>query len=340
VGGVADAQQPRPEPAAQPVHLDPEEAHVLPAGQLPDPVGQERHQLGDRRPEAGQPGRLQRRGRVFGDGVGDLPVGAPVDQHQQVPRGQPAEGLARVAGTARQPEPQHVDGCAEHPRAQPGRAAQARVAAVGGHRQPGADLVLGARLVAVGHPHHPAPLLEHGERLGLHAQLEAGQPAGLADDEVEEVPLGHEGDVPVAAGQPAEVGQGEVAGVGGDLHDRRLAVGQAEQLPGQPELVEQPQGRGMQRVAAEVAQEVGVLLEHQHLDPGPGQQQPEHGPGRPAPGDAAADLARPDLPGCAAPPLHRSRSRSPGGLDSGTWVQGYAQRQGTCWRWPCPRRVT
>jgi hypothetical protein len=41
-----------------------------------------------------------------------------------------------------------------------------------------------------------------------------------------------------------------------------------------------------------------VLFEHQHLDPGPGQQQPEHGPGRPAAGDAAGDLARPDLPRC------------------------------------------
>jgi hypothetical protein len=249
-----------------------------------------------------------------------------------MPGGEPAERLAGVGGAPRQPEPQHVDRGAEHLGAQPGRGAQARVATVGGDRQPGPHPVLGARLVAPGQAHNPAALLDHGERLGPHAQLEAGQPAGLAGHEVEEVPLGHEGDVPVAAGQPAEVGQGEVALVGGDLQHRRLAVGEGEQPAGQPELVEQPQGRGVQGVAAEVAQEVGVLLEHQHLDPGPGQQQPEHRSGRPAAGDAAGDLGRLHVA------LHASRTRT-----RLTPVPGYgvtlAVRE-PCWRWACPRRAT
>jgi hypothetical protein len=150
-------------------------------------------------------------------------------------------------------------------------------------------------LVAVGHPHHPPGLLERLERLGPHAQLEPGQPPGLVDDEVEEIPLGHEGQEPVGAGQPPEVGQGEVAVVGGDTQHRRLLVGKVQQLLGQAELVEQPQGGRVQGVAAEVTQEVGMLLQHQDLDPGPGQQQPQHGPGRATAGDAAGDLGPQDL---------------------------------------------
>ena len=43
----------------------------------------------------------------------------------------------------------------------------------------------------------------------------------------------------------------------------------------------------MDRVAAKVAQEIGVLFEHQHRDPGARQQQPEHHAGGAAPGNAA-----------------------------------------------------
>src|SRR5207245_9292271 len=46
------------------------------------------------------------------------------------------------------------------------------------------------------------------------------------------------------------------------------------------------------RVAAKVAQEVGVLLEHEDLDAGPGEEEPEHNPGRPSTGDAAGRRER------------------------------------------------
>src|SRR3954471_15256966 len=41
----------------------------------------------------------------------------------------------------------------------------------------------------------------------------------------------------------------------------------------------------MHRVATEVVQEVGVLLEHRHLDALAGEQEPEHHPGGPTAGD-------------------------------------------------------
>ena len=51
----------------------------------------------------------------------------------------------------------------------------------------------------------------------------------------------------------------------------------------------------MDRVAAEIAQEIAMLFEDDDPDPGAGQQQPQHHAGRTAPGDAAAD---PDLAVC------------------------------------------
>ena len=53
----------------------------------------------------------------------------------------------------------------------------------------------------------------------------------------------------------------------------------------QPELVEDFHGRGMDRVAAEIAEEVGMLFEHGDRDAGTGEQQPGHHPGRPATDD-------------------------------------------------------
>ena len=48
------------------------------------------------------------------------------------------------------------------------------------------------------------------------------------------------------------------------------------------------EGGGMDRVPAEVAQEVGVLLEHEDVDARPGEQHPEHHARRTAARDAAA----------------------------------------------------
>ena len=58
----------------------------------------------------------------------------------------------------------------------------------------------------------------------------------------------------------------------------------------QAQLVHHFQRRRMDRVAAEVAQEIGVLFQHDDVDAGAGQQKPEHHPGRTAADDATAGL--------------------------------------------------
>ena len=55
-----------------------------------------------------------------------------------------------------------------------------------------------------------------------------------------------------------------------------LAGAEARKALEQAELVHHLERRGMEGVAAEVAQEVGVLLEHGDLDAGAREQQAEH----------------------------------------------------------------
>ena len=55
----------------------------------------------------------------------------------------------------------------------------------------------------------------------------------------------------------------------------------------QPEFVHQLQRRRMDGVAAKIAQEIGVLFQHDDVDAGARQQKAEHHAGRSAAGDAA-----------------------------------------------------
>ena len=65
-----------------------------------------------------------------------------------------------------------------------------------------------------------------------------------------------------------------------------------QELVDQPELAQQFEGRGMDGVAAEIAQEVGVLLQHLHLAPGPREQQPRHHPRGPTADDDEIEFRR------------------------------------------------
>ena len=69
-----------------------------------------------------------------------------------------------------------------------------------------------------------------------------------------------------------------------------LLVRPREELLEQAELIHHLQRRRMNGVAAKVAQEIAVLLEHHDLDAGARQEQAEHHPGRPAAGNGAGGL--------------------------------------------------
>ena len=64
--------------------------------------------------------------------------------------------------------------------------------------------------------------------------------------------------------------------------------GSLRELVEQTELAHHVEGRGMDGVAAEVAQEVAMLLEHDDVDAGAREQEAEHEPARSASYDTAA----------------------------------------------------
>ena len=71
-----------------------------------------------------------------------------------------------------------------------------------------------------------------------------------------------------------------------------LLVRELEELGQEAELVHHFEGRGMNRVAAEIAQEVAMLFHHHDLDAGAREEISEHHPGRPAAGDGASGVDR------------------------------------------------
>ena len=76
---------------------------------------------------------------------------------------------------------------------------------------------------------------------------------------------------------------------GANLRGQRfdLLMRQLQELVDQAELEHQFERRRMNRVAAEIAEEIGVLLQHHDMNAGARQQKSEHHPGGAAAGDAA-----------------------------------------------------
>ena len=89
----------------------------------------------------------------------------------------------------------------------------------------------------------------------------------------------------------AEVGDTDrsVAKLG--VHFLQLLVRNLQEVIDQAQFIHHLQGRGMDGIAAEIPEEVGVLLQHNRLDAGATQQIPQHHAGRTAADDAAACAA-------------------------------------------------
>ena len=66
-----------------------------------------------------------------------------------------------------------------------------------------------------------------------------------------------------------------------------LLVRKLQQIIEQPEFMHHLECRGMDGVPAEIAETIGMLLEHDDRHSGAGQHQAEHHPGRPTADDAA-----------------------------------------------------
>ncbi len=114
----------------------------------------------------------------------------------------------------------------------------------------------------------------------------------MAGEEIQKVPLRHQRDETAARRQMGEVGKLH-AGIAEDAGEvTRLLVRQLEKFVEQPELVHHLERRRVDGVAAEIAQEIAMLLQHHHVDTGAGEQIAEHHAGRSAAGDRAGGLDR------------------------------------------------
>src|SRR5690349_8591561 len=66
-------------------------------------------------------------------------------------------------------------------------------------------------------------------------------------------------------------------------------VGTLQKIVEQPQLAHDLKCRGVDRIATEVAQEIGMLIEHENRDPGSREQKAQHHTGGAPAGDAAAN---------------------------------------------------
>ena len=229
---------------------------------------------------ASMPARLIFLGRALRDHEGALPIIAAVDHHEQPPALDIAAQAAAVSlGSWRR-------GTRTRPSARRGPRAEASVA--DDRARPSAAIVSRARSSRPSRSRTPATLpcssMKPVDRR-LHLEVKAGKRLRLLAQEIEEVPLRHHRDerrrrieVRQVADRPFAPGEPQLGAV--DLVVRPL-----QEALEHPELVEDLHRRRVDRVAAEIAEEVGVLFEHPHVAAGAREQQAGHHPAGPAADD-------------------------------------------------------
>ncbi len=111
---------------------------------------------------------------------------------------------------------------------------------------------------------------------GLHHEMKCRIAAPVLGEKVEEIPLRHQRDELTVRRQMRKVG--DVDGFAGDDGARgvELVVRQRQEVVEPSELVEQLERRRVNRVAAKVAEEVGIFLKDGRVDAGACEQYPEH----------------------------------------------------------------
>ena len=190
-------------------------------------------------------------------------------------------GIAGLAGDA---HPEDVDGSAEVEDFEAGFFADDGTAAVGADGESGAEF-----LVAIfGFRADSCDAIIFDDEVGdfcFHAQVELRIGAGFFGDEIQEVPLGHQADEFAVDRQVRKVGDGDGEIVDDCADFAELLVRDAEEIVEEAEFVDELEGGGVDGVAAEVAEEVGVFFEDEDFDAGAGEEEAEDHAGGAAAGD-------------------------------------------------------
>ena len=278
--GLADRQQARAVPAIEPVECHRQQVQVVLALQ---PARACEVEFGERRlgllAYPADPARPHFRFGALGTEEGGLPVAPPVDQHDHAP------GIDRspdaLAGLLRfrQAKPEHVHRRAELRHRQHLAPAHQRGAPVRhDHQLAGAQ----GPPVAQRHACNPACFLDEAGHLRFHVESEIGKGLRLVAQEVEEIPLRHHRDERRRGIEMRQVSDRVVFAGDTDLRTFHPVVGALQETAEHSQLVQDLHRRGMDRVAAEIAEEVGMLFEHPDRHSRAGEQQPGHDPRRPA----------------------------------------------------------
>jgi hypothetical protein len=260
VGSVADAEQTGGAPLLKAINLNGKELYLVPGVDLCGTAGEEGHYALDALLKGGEAVLLDLREGAFGDNVSNLKVVDTINEHDKAAVVDVAEGVFRVAWLAWEMEPEDVEGNAVIDEGKMRGDAGDGVATVAADGESGGDFDRTVGSVGDDAGGEVAILNESGG-FPTHAKGEAGEVGGLGGEEVEEVPLGHERDEFGVRGKVREVGHGDcaVADKAGEMSD--LGVRKGEEFFEEAEFVEEFECRGMDRVAAEVAEEIFVFFE-------------------------------------------------------------------------------
>ncbi len=139
--------------------------------------------------------------------------------------------------------------------------------------------------------------------LCVHPQVERPVTPSVLGEKIQKIPLRHEDQELAVGRQVREVAERDelIADLAADLFD--LGVRAFQELVQQSELVHHFERRRVNRVAAKVAEEVAMFLEHDDVHAGAGEQIAEHHPGGAAAGNAASRARQ------ARIGVHESRQR-------------------------------
>jgi hypothetical protein len=125
-------------------------------------------------------------------------------------------------------------------------------------------------------------------RFGAHLQREGRIARRVPREEIQEIPLRHEDNERTAQLDALEIGDDAAGRAELERQMVGLLMRHLQQRIKDAELVHQLEGRGVDGVAAEIAEEVGVFFQYHDIDAGACQQQSRHHPGRPPAGNATA----------------------------------------------------
>ena len=123
-------------------------------------------------------------------------------------------------------EPEDVDGDSGFVEWEVGGGAGGGVAAVAAYDEGGVDFGGAGGGVGADADDAVVGVFDEAGDFVLHEEVEVGELCGLGGEEVEEVPLGHEGDELFVGGEMGEVGDGEGFAADGEDELRRFAGGE------------------------------------------------------------------------------------------------------------------